>query len=140
MNSFSLMSDTQNNLYKKKMVKDNYKNIDIDVVSIPKFKFYLSHPFETHGKPSENRKLEQKIANYLEEKFPTIEVIRPFELISKEVDRETAIARSLELLKDCDGIILTGEWNRSIGCLIEKQQAWLDNKLILELHINESEL
>lgn len=87
-------------------------------------KYYICHPFETYGDPTENLRKEESLVSYLRNTFDLeVQYIRPFKLIPTDTDRETAMKRCLELVAECDGIILAPDWHRSEGCVMEFQQA-----------------
>lgn len=82
--------------------------------------FYLSHPFT--GNEEKNRIETTKLMQLLGSTFPQyvflspIDAMKPMEHL---LDYDTILSQTLELLKRCDGIILTGRWQESNGCQAE---------------------
>lgn len=82
--------------------------------------FYLSHPFT--GNEEKNRIETTKLMQLLGSTFPQyvflspIDAMKPMEHL---LDYDIILSQTLELLKRCDGIILTGRWQESNGCQAE---------------------
>lgn len=89
-----------------------------------RMKLYLIHPYETYGSIEENRRDEERIAQDLMEKLPSfVELVRPFKEIPPDTSREEALDIGLKLLRECNGVILSGEWQQSKGCMDEYIEA-----------------
>lgn len=86
-------------------------------------RLYLIHPLETYGNPRENREKEKEIAAQIIRQNRNVELIRPFRLISRDLERDEAMKECFELIKDADGIIVTPDWSKSDGCRKEFKYA-----------------
>lgn len=90
---------------------------------------YLAHPlaeytddFEKKHQKINNRICEALYAMHIKEEYGCI-LRRPLKEISVDLDEETAMAKCLEMLAQCDTLILCGDWKKSKGCRLEKQKA-----------------
>lgn len=93
-------------------------------------KFFLSHPRRPAVK--ENIEDADVIAR---NQLSGLNLVEPFKEIPQDgsIDECEAMERCIRLLLDCDGIILTGDWENSHGCQIEKAVAQATGKTVLEL-------
>ena len=82
---------------------------------------YISHPYS--GDEVKNRKNATAIAAKLATLYPHIVFINPLNVMrhipSTNLTYDDTIALCLGLLAKCDGIIMTGEWQKSNGCITE---------------------
>lgn len=82
---------------------------------------YLSHPYT--GDETENRRDAQKIAAALAKKYPGILFVNPLDAMRHlKVARllyEDVMEQCKALLDKCDGLIMTGDWRFSTGCMEE---------------------
>ena len=82
---------------------------------------YISHPYTANEK--ENRKDALQIAKSLGQKYPYIAFVNPIaamvHLKDSKVAYDDVLAQCKTLLAKCDGIIMTGNWQDSKGCMAE---------------------
>lgn len=82
---------------------------------------YISCPYT--GNEKENALKAEKIAVELARKYPDTLFINPIATMKHNGiagrDYKTIIKNCLELLGHCDGIIFTGDWQNSKGCMCE---------------------
>ena len=90
---------------------------------MPKGLIYLSHPF---GGLKDNMMEAGQIANRLQAELGTDgTILSPIHNFSWLAYREESngywedIYHCLRLLSSCDGMILSGDWTKSLGCCIE---------------------
>ncbi len=93
------------------------------VTVIPRGLLYLSHPF---GGLKDNMFDAGLVANRLQAKFGTtrtiLSPIHNFSWLSYREEKSgywEDIFHCLRLLSSCDGMVLTGDWKKSLGCCIE---------------------
>lgn len=91
--------------------------------------YYVSHPFTGFDYEQEaNRQEAREITAWLKKRYPNyifinaLDAFQYAELVP-EWGYNDILSQCLELLKDCDGIVLTGDWFNSNGCQKEKQMA-----------------
>ena len=86
---------------------------------------YISHPYT--GNEQENVKEAEIIAIRLTHRYQDIVFINPLSSMKHEglagLDYSTVINHCLALLRRCDVLIMTGEWRKSRGCLLEREFA-----------------
>ena len=91
--------------------------------------YYVSHPFTGFDYEQEaNRQEAREITAWLKKRYPDYIFINPLDAFQyaelvPEWSYNAILSQCLELLKDCDGIVLTGDWFNSNGCQKEKQMA-----------------
>ena len=95
-------------------------------------KFFLSHPRRPEKLIKENLEDADSIAK---NELKGLNLVEPFKEIPQDgsVSEEQAMAECINLLMDCDGIIMTGDWEKSTGCFLEYRIAKATGKTILEL-------
>ena len=93
--------------------------------------FYLSHPRK--GDVKNNLKKADKIAQRLKDSF---ELVEPFKELPQDgsLEEHEAMKRCIELLLDCDGIIMCGDWRYSDGCKLEYEIAKATRKIVFVYH------
>ena len=86
---------------------------------------YISHPYT--GNEKENRKEANQITQKLSKKYPRITFINPISAMvhfkDANVSYEAVLGHCKALLAKCDGIIMTGNWQNSCGCMEEREYA-----------------
>lgn len=86
---------------------------------------YISHPFT--GDEKKNRKDARHIAAILASLYPDTVFLNPLDALHSvedaSLDYPDALGQALEVMKRCDGVILTGNWTRSEGCMAEVEAA-----------------
>lgn len=105
--------------------------------------FFLSHPRQPTtelpiGEQERNRQIQMNIKEaheIAEIKLKGINLVEPFVEIPQDgsVSEEEAMERCIRLLLSCDGIIMSGDWTRSVGCRLEFKIAKMTGKTILAL-------
>lgn len=84
--------------------------------------WYLSHPLTTCGDMKDNYEDERVVAAFLYgERFEHL--VRPLDLLPEDREKRECARTWHLLLQACDGIILSGEWENSEGCLAEYRMA-----------------
>lgn len=95
---------------------------------------YVSHPFT--GREEENRKEARKITADLQRKYPEYHFYNPLDALQAQgdagLDYKTILIHCQCIIYACDGIILTGNWTQSKGCMKEKYFAELAQKPVFE--------
>lgn len=104
---------------------NDIKNLGEKNISKTKM-YYVSHPFT--GNEEDNRQEARKITAELKKKFEDDIFLNPLDAFKyielvKDWDYNEALKQTTELLRKCDGIIMTGNWRNSWGCLKEKEIA-----------------
>lgn len=86
---------------------------------------YVSHPYT--GDEMMNRKDARNITAHLSAVYTDTTFINPLDtfqaLESINLPYEDVLTQCLELLTVCQGIVLTGDWESSRGCILEYQYA-----------------
>lgn len=86
---------------------------------------YISHPYS--GQEVKNRSQAVKIAAGLFKKTPYVLFINPLDVMrhlkTAKASYEVVMEKCKALLEKCDGIIMTGEWKASNGCMEEYNYA-----------------
>lgn len=110
-------------------------------------RIYVSHPF---GGTSENKKDADSVLKWLQNEMGVFPIKEPFGCdthniylspihifghLYNKVDYDTGISWCINLLRDCDAIIMCNGWENSTGCNIEFNYAKEHNIRII--HINE---
>lgn len=92
--------------------------------------YYLSHPLTSCGTVKENYMHEEKCAIQIRlleinncETYEFYHLIRPLEILPSSFNVDEAMSRCIKLLSACDGIIMSGKWEHSNGCLTEMEYA-----------------
>ena len=98
--------------------------------------FYISHPFT--GNEEQNRQEARKITALLKREYPQYIFINPLDAIKyaenvPEWNYEEILNQCIDIMYKCDGIIMTGQWENSRGCLAEKEAAQREKMEIYEL-------
>lgn len=82
-------------------------------------KYFLSHPRKPINAFTLEDHLEDadRIAKELD-----LDLLEPFKLIPQDgsVNEHEARKESIRLLLRCDGLVLSGDWKSSSGCILEK--------------------
>lgn len=95
--------------------------------------YYLAHPYDS-GDKRKNRLHEAECCKRIRISqdgydmgemlnIDGIKLLRPLNTIPPGVSREEAMGMCLILLSACKGIIMCGDWQNSIGCQREYQEA-----------------
>ena len=84
---------------------------------------YIAHPYG--GKPENKAEVEQIIKDLVKQnpKAVYISPIHMFGYLYDDVSYEQGIDYCLDILGACDELILTGDWETSRGCKMEKEYA-----------------
>ena len=89
---------------------------------------YISHPYT--GNEDRNRAESIWITAKLARKHPDILFVNPlsamYHVMTAKLDYDTVMEQCVALLRKCDGMILTGDWEESRGCNIEMRIACSD--------------
>jgi hypothetical protein len=97
--------------------------------------FYISHPYT--GAEKSNREDAEKITRELAAAYPQYVFINPLDLMrsqeNAELDYEDILFQTIEILRRCNGVIMTGNWTESNGCIKEIQAALNDKKYIYDI-------
>ena len=89
---------------------------------------YVSHPY---GGKQENEVKADVIVRALQIVYPTVCFVSPIHAIRclySRTDYIQGLDYCLELLWRCDGIVMCGNWQESIGCVTEFMLAREQNK------------
>ena len=81
--------------------------------------YYVSHPY---GGKQENEAKADVIVRALQTEYPDVCFVSPVHAIRCPYNRTDYIQGldyCLELLRRCDGIVMCGKWQESIGCVTE---------------------
>lgn len=93
---------------------------------------YISHPYT--GNEEQNEEEAMQISAHLAKLYPEILFINPLSAMQHtavaKLDYESILKQCLTLLSKCDGMIMTGNWENSRGCMAEFQYA-KENKIRL---------
>ena len=84
---------------------------------------YVAHPY---GGQHKNKKKAKKIIQHLFEQYPGVTFVSPIHGIVApyhSVPYLEGMKLCTELLSRCDSLLLTGSWEKSRGCCIEKEFA-----------------
>lgn len=91
--------------------------------------YYVSHPFTGNMNEQDiNRREAREITAWLKKQYPEhifinpLDVFRYAELVP-EWSYKDILGQCLELLKICNGVVMTGKWQNSNGCQREYQMA-----------------
>lgn len=91
---------------------------------------YVSHPFT--GDEKENRKEARLITAALQRKYPKYHFYNPLDALRPQeeagLDYTTILKHCENMIRVCDGVILTGAWMESKGCKQEARFAELNMK------------
>lgn len=86
---------------------------------------YISHPYS--GEEKKNRNHAEEIAAKLASLYPHIVFVNPLNamrhITKTKLTYGDTIALCIGLLAACDGIIMTGDWQKSNGCKAERDFA-----------------
>ena len=95
---------------------------------------YVSHPFT--GNEEENRKEARLITVALQRKYPKYHFYNPLDALQAQgeagLDYDAILEHCQCIIDACDGVILTGNWDQSKGCMKEKYFAELAQKPVFE--------
>ena len=85
--------------------------------------YYVSHPFT--GDEEWNKKDAREQVARLKKENPQYLFINPLDAFTyaEDLPYTEIIKQCLELVRNCDGLVLTGDWENSRGCLLERQEA-----------------
>lgn len=85
--------------------------------------YYVSHPYT--GNEEQNKKEARRITAKLKKTYPNYIFINPLDVFTYAEDQPYGeiLKQCLELLRECDGLILTGDWFKSRGCTVERLEA-----------------
>ena len=94
--------------------------------------FYISHPYT--GDEDKNRAEAIYITAKLAAKYPNILFINPlvamYHTMTAELDYDTVMFQCQELIRRSDGVIMTGNWQESKGCMMEYYFACKNHMLV----------
>ena len=83
--------------------------------------YFISHPLHTYGVPGVNRALVRRVERELDDM--DIYYISPISIIPPNTPEPKAADKCDCLLMACDGIVLCQNWEKSKGCLHERNFA-----------------
>lgn len=85
--------------------------------------YYVSHPYT--GNEEKNKKEAREITARLKTEYPQHIFLNPLDTFqyTEGWPYEQALKNCIELLCNCDGIIMTGDWQHSRGCKKEREVA-----------------
>ena len=102
-------------------------------------RIYLSHPY---GGKAENREKAAALARMYREiwrhegkNFELINPLEIFENVPTSVSDEVVLNAAIELLKGCDAVIFCDGWEKSHGCCMEHNEAYIANKDVFFLDL-----
>lgn len=100
--------------------------------------YYVSHPFT--GDEKKNRWEARLMTAALKQAYPENVFINPLDAIryAENVPNwsyEEILSQCIDIMYKCDGIILTGMWEKSRGCMAEKKAAEQEKMEIYVLNI-----
>lgn len=86
-------------------------------------RYYISHPYT--GDEDRNRAEAAKIQQVLQEAFPKILFLNPLAMFAPlaDIHYEQVMEYCLEVLTNCDAIVMSGEYRNSRGCMREYKAA-----------------
>ena len=86
-------------------------------------KVYLSHPYT--GDEARRRAEAAKIQRDLQKQYPDMLFLNPIAMfgILADMEYEQVMAYCIEVLRDCDMIVMSGEFMNSRGCTMEHTMA-----------------
>ena len=95
--------------------------------------YYVSHPFT--GDEEWNKKDAREQVARLKKENPQYLFINPLDAFTyaEDLPYTEIIKQCLELMRNCDGLVLTGNWENSRGCLLELQEAEQHGLEIIDL-------
>ena len=101
-------------------------------------KVYLSHPYT--GDEARRRAEAAKIQRDLQGRFPDMIVLNPLAMFAalEDVPYEQVMEYCLEVLRDCDMIVMSGEFMDSRGCTMEHTTA-RDLGIPIRYHLSKEE-
>ena len=84
---------------------------------------YVSHPYT--GDEERNRAEAAEIQRFLQERYPDMLFLNPIAMFAAVADMEyeQVMEYCLEVLRDCDMIVMSGEFMDSRGCIRELKEA-----------------
>ena len=89
--------------------------------------FYISHPYT--GDEELNRAEAYFITANLAGILPDVAFFNPLDAmryaVAAKLDYDTVLHQCIGILRRCDGIIMTGNWQESEGCTREQEAAVL---------------
>jgi len=98
--------------------------------------YYLSHPYTSIGNTTLNIIDNNSICSRL--RFEGINVLNALSIVTGVTDEEElAMNKCIKLLKACDALILSGNWELSRGCLKELA---ISIHLRLEIYVYDEKL
>lgn len=85
--------------------------------------WYISHPYT--GNEEQNKKEAREIAAKLKKENPNVIVVNPLDFFTyaENLEYEEILQQCLEMLRQCDAIVMTGKWQYSRGCIAEAEEA-----------------
>lgn len=88
-------------------------------------KIYISHPFT--GAEKQNRQQARWLATKLAKKWPDVIFINPFDMFkhteAAKLSYNDILKQAKYIVLGCDAIYMTGAWENSLGCHIEREVA-----------------
>ena len=90
--------------------------------------YYVSHPY---GGKQKNEAKADEIVRALQTEYPDICFVSPVHAIRcpySKTDYIQGLDYCLELLRRCDGIVMCGKWQESIGCVSDLKKAKAKHK------------
>lgn len=84
---------------------------------------YISHPYT--GDEERNRAEAAEIQRLLQERYPDMLFLNPIAMFGAlaDMEYEQVMEYCLEVLRDCDMIVMSGEFMDSRGCTMEHAMA-----------------
>lgn len=80
---------------------------------------YLSHPYT--GDEERNRVKATEIQRFLQDRYPDMLFLNPLAMFAaiENMEYEQVMEYCLEALRDCDMIVMSGDFASSRGCMME---------------------
>ena len=86
---------------------------------------YISHPYT--GDEVQNKNKARLTAAVLAKEYPEIVFLNPLDAmhhaVTANLDYDTIIRQTIEILRRCNSIIMAGSWRESRGCMLEFKTA-----------------
>ena len=84
---------------------------------------YISHPYT--GDEESNRAEAAEIQRFLQKQYPDMLFLNPIAMfgILADMEYEQVMAYCIEVLRDCDMIVMSGEFMNSRSCTMEHTMA-----------------
>jgi hypothetical protein len=92
--------------------------------------YYLAHPFTTYGNETRNLISSRLIARWIRLRYG-ISVLNPLVTVPQSLTWDDAMYKCGLLLDACDAIIMSGQWQKSKGCIDEYEASKFESREVL---------